>query len=294
MLMRIPHSIPSVLGIAPRRRGVAAEAIQGAGEQFARRELRHPTICEAPGSLEHLLDEVAEERAHPDRDRPLHRQWVDADAIEMVPVAVERDEFVRPQLAHDGDLFLDASAPVREVLVERLVLHPVAADAHTEPQPTSGQQIEFGGLLGQQHRLALRADDDRCRQLQASGDRTEEGEQHERLVARNVEGVDLLAGSLAIGVSADHVVVGQHAVETGALHRLGHVLQERRIVADVARDQYRPELHGCRNVAKLSVARVLSAASRAEKLVDAVDATHAESTRAPAGRRSAAPPRCPG
>ena len=89
------------------------------------------------------------------------------DAVEVVPVAVEGDELLRPQLAHDRDLFLDSPAAVREVLIEGLVLHPVAADTDAEPQPAAGQQVEFGGLLGEQHGLALCADDDRGRELQS-------------------------------------------------------------------------------------------------------------------------------
>ena len=97
----------------------------------------------------------------------MHGQRVDTDAIEVVPVAVERDELVGPQLAEDGDLLFDAPATVGEVLIQRLVLHPVATDADAQPQSSGGQQIQLGGLLGQQHGLALCADDDRRGQFEA-------------------------------------------------------------------------------------------------------------------------------
>ena len=35
-------------------------------------------------------------------------------------------------------------------------------------------------------------------------------------------------------MTADDVVVGEHAIEPGTFERLGHVFEERRIVADVA------------------------------------------------------------
>ena len=65
-----------------------------------------------------------------------------------------------PQLAHDLDLLLGAPAAVGELLAERLVLDGVPAQPDTEPEPPAGEQIDLGGLLGHQHRLSLRQDDD--------------------------------------------------------------------------------------------------------------------------------------
>ena len=77
-----------------------------------------------------------------------------------------------------------------------------------EPQPPAGQQIELCSLLGQQHGLTLRADDDRGGSSSRGRRCAEERQQHQRLVARHVVGVDLLARSLTVGVGADDVVVG--------------------------------------------------------------------------------------
>ncbi len=76
-------------------------------------------------------------------------------------------------------------------------------------------------------------------------DRPEKGQEHQRLVARHVVGVYLLARSLTIGVGADHVVIRQHCVEPGTLQLLSHVFEERRIIADVGVVEHHAESHGC-------------------------------------------------
>ena len=96
-----------------------------------------------------------------------------------------------------------------------------------EAQPAAGEQVELGRLLGHEHRLALRQDQDAGDQLEALGDRAEEAEQHERLVVRHVGGVDLLAPR-PVGVAADDVLGGEQVVEAGALDGLGEVLEEAR------------------------------------------------------------------
>ena len=73
-------------------------------------------------------------------------------------------------------MLLDPGAAVREVLVERLVLHPVPPDAHAEAQPAAREQVELSRLLGDEHGLALRQDQDAGDQLERGGDGSEEAE----------------------------------------------------------------------------------------------------------------------
>ena len=159
--------------------------------------------------------------------------------------AVEGDQFLRPQQAHDLDLLLEAPTTIREVLIERLVLHPVAPDADAEAQPPAGEQIELGGLLGEQHGLALGADDDRRGELQAG--RRPRRETSAAPAARGTATSYVWTfspGRWRSGWRADDVIVGQHTVESGAFERLRHVFQERRVVADVAGDEHGSESHG--------------------------------------------------
>ena len=72
--------------------------------------------------------------------------------------AAKGDRLLGPQPSQHLDLLLDAAAAVFEVLVEYLVLHPVAADTDSEAQSPAAQQVELGGLLGDQEGLALGQD----------------------------------------------------------------------------------------------------------------------------------------
>ena len=145
---------------------------------------------------------------------PIHTGWgagragIDAGAVEVVICALEVHQRLGPELAHDGDLLGDAPAPGVEVLVQRLVLDVVPADAHTQTQAPAGEDVHRGGLLGHQRGLALREDDDAGYQLQPPGAGPEVAEEHEGLVERALVGVGRTVPqpleSLQLG--AEHVV----------------------------------------------------------------------------------------
>ena len=63
------------------------------------------------------------------------------------------------QPAQQRDLLGHPSSPLAEGLAERLVLDGVPADADAEPEPSLGQQVDLGGLLGDEGGLPLRQDD---------------------------------------------------------------------------------------------------------------------------------------
>ena len=170
------------------------------------------------------------------------REGIDADPVEVVPGAVERDQLLGPQPAQHLDLFLDPLAAVRELLVERLVLHPVASDADAETQPPAAEHVERRGLLGDQHRLALRQQQHRRHQAETGCARGDERQQRERLVDRHVVGVDALTAR-PVGVSADDMVVGGDVREPGLVDRLHELAQRRPVEADVARGEDDTQLH---------------------------------------------------
>ncbi len=151
------------------------------------------------------------------RDRPLHRQRGEACPLELVE---------RPSKVTDSSVHSPRSRPIcsssggrgSEVLAQGLVLDPVPADAEAEPEPARGQQVDLGGLLGQQGGLALGRDDDAGDQLQR-GQRGEVAEHHERLVERGGRSYGPPA-RVHRRVGADHVVVGQHVGEAELLDAL--------------------------------------------------------------------------
>ena len=68
----------------------------------------------------------------------------------------EVDDGLGPQAAHHGHLLVNAQSPGGEVGAHALVLDLVPADADAQAEPASRQKVDFGRLLGHQHRLSLR------------------------------------------------------------------------------------------------------------------------------------------
>ena len=71
-----------------------------------------------------------------------------------------------------------------EVLAQGLVLHVAPTDAHTQAQPTAGQQINIGRLPRHERCLALRKDQNPGGEPDALGHAGQKGEHHERVVER--------------------------------------------------------------------------------------------------------------
>lgn len=64
--------------------------------------------------------------------------------------AFEGDQVLGPQFPHHRDLLGLACAARLPILVERLVLDMVPADADTQPDLSATQDVDLGGLLGDQ------------------------------------------------------------------------------------------------------------------------------------------------
>ena len=137
----------------------------------------------------------------------------------MLVAALEAEARLGPQPPHQLDLLLEPRAAVAEPLPQRLELDRVPADPNTKPEPPPGQQVDLGGLLGDEHRLALRQDQHRADQLQRS-QRGDEAEQDQDFVKRGLDRIGPIPAGVDLRVGADYVI------EYGdvAVAKLGHRL----------------------------------------------------------------------
>lgn len=154
--------------------GVAARIFGGFPEHcylslclFAGRDtgIQEPAVAQSTGALYGRGLEGAE----PNRYRLLHRQWIQSRISNRVPLAVEIDDFIGPKLAHEGDLFFDASRAVPETLSEGVELQRVPSDPDTQTQPSAAQDIQLGRLFCDKDGRALRQDQNSGRKLQLPG-----------------------------------------------------------------------------------------------------------------------------
>src|SRR5262245_17897093 len=139
---------------------------------------RHPPIPEARRALEHRLCRTTK----PDGDRTLYRQWINASIINDVVGALVGDQRLRPELAQDLDLLFSAAPTRLKFLAERIVLDVIPADANAETQPSTAQDIDLSGLLGDQGRLALRQNENARHQFEPGGDGGEKSKEHHGLM----------------------------------------------------------------------------------------------------------------
>src|SRR5437773_887826 len=126
---------PNAIGEAPldphgRKRAtrllyIRAHAIERVARLVTGLEMRKPAVRDLGDPLEHGLGHAA----HPYRDGALDGQRVDSGPIEVMIRTLEVHHRLGPELPHDRDLLADAAAPRVEVLVQRLVLDVVPADA---------------------------------------------------------------------------------------------------------------------------------------------------------------------
>ena len=132
--------------------------------------------------------------------------------------------------AQQRHLLRQPTSTVAERRAERLVLDSVPTESDAEAEPSLGQQVDLGGLLGHERRLALGQDDHPGHQLEP-GARGEIAEQHEGLVERRGDVVRTAPRGVRLGIGAEHVVVRQQVGEperldlrsrTGARRRPRH------------------------------------------------------------------------
>ncbi len=149
-----------------------------------------------------------------------------------------------PQGAHDLDLLFRAAAAVVEVLVQADKLDLVPPDPDAEPEAPARQDVETGGLLGDQHGLALRQDQHLGREIADAGAAGQETEQHEGIVVEiGRPRARLGPAGAACDIGAEHVVGCGDPVIADRLRRLRELPQGRRFAADVDDRKGHAELH---------------------------------------------------
>ena len=87
-------------------------------------------------------------------------QWRNARPRDVMVASLERDAAIGPQPPHQLDLFLGPLAPVAEILAKGFVFDCVPTYSDAEAKLPLGEQVDLGRLLGDQHGLPLRDDDD--------------------------------------------------------------------------------------------------------------------------------------
>jgi hypothetical protein len=141
------------------------------------------------------------------------------------------------------DLLVGPAAAGGEVLAQGLVLDPVPAQAHAQAQAAAGEQVDLGGLLGDQGGLALGQDDDAGDQLQP-GQGGQVAEQHHGLVERGGDVVGAGVAGVPGRVGAEDVLVGEQVSEAEVLDALGVGADGARVGADLGLGEDDTDLHG--------------------------------------------------
>jgi hypothetical protein len=137
-----------------------------------------------------------------------------------------------PEQPQHGDLlFLPPAARVK-VHAERDVLRLVPADSHAEPQAPAREHIHLRRLLGDQHGLPLRQDDDASDQLETPRHCREIPEQDERLVELVPRMVRTAPPGVVSEIHADDMLVGQQMRVPELLDSFGIRTDHGRIAAD--------------------------------------------------------------
>ena len=151
---------------------------------------------------------------------------------------------LRPQRLHDLDLLFGAAAAVMKVLVEADKLHLVPADPDAEPEAPARQHVERGGLLGDEHGLALRQDQYLSGEIGDLGAAGEKAEQHERIVVQIARAAAALGpAGAARDIGAEHVIGRRDPLIADLLRRLHKFAQSGRLTADIDNRKSHPELH---------------------------------------------------
>ncbi len=122
--------------------------------------------------------------ADDDRERILDRQGSEREVLDRVETAAERVRRAGPEVAPQPDRLVEIRPADMEPVGHREVLELglVPADADARGHPPPAQRIERRELLGQEHGVALRDDDDAGPQAHPRVARTDPGEGQDRLV----------------------------------------------------------------------------------------------------------------
>jgi len=179
------------------------------------------------------LDDHPALPSHPDGNGAPKGQGIDPRIGDAVPLPFERHELFRPQRTHERDLFLDALAPVLEILSERLEFDRIPPDSDSQAEPASRKHVHRRGLFRHQRGLPLRKNHDARDQLDAPGDGGQEPEQDEGLVKHVPVRVWALPTAGPLGVRSQHVIEREDVRVAHGLHSLRVVANHRRVLSDL-------------------------------------------------------------
>ena len=149
-----------------------------------------------------------------------------------MPLPLERDRGLGPEPPEQRDLLLDPLPAVLEIRPEPVELHPVPADADAKAETALRQDVERRGLLRHERRLPLREDEHAGRELELRRDRGGVREEHHDLVERRLDAVRPGPARTA-RLRAEHVVIGDEAVEAHRLDLADQARDGRRIAPDL-------------------------------------------------------------
>ena len=111
-----------------------------------------PTVTEAADPFQGL----GRESADPEGEvAALGRLRFHGHGGGTVELAVEIDALIAPAGAQEGDGLVHAPPAIAEILLKRIVLGLLPADAHAEAHAPAREGIQGAGLLGNQYGLAL-------------------------------------------------------------------------------------------------------------------------------------------
>ena len=180
--------MPILSGSRPWETAQLAHLVDAALAEVVGLEVGQPAVTELRGPADRGLRDAAD----PDRDRPLHRQRVDAAVLDAVEGAFIGDEIGGPEFAQHVDLLVRPLAAIGEDLAAGLELLRLDADTDPEAEPPAGQHVDLRRLLGDQRGAAHRQDKDTGHQLDPAGDGGEIAEQDEDLVEHVLGVMDIL------------------------------------------------------------------------------------------------------
>ncbi len=181
------------------------------------------------------------ECADPDRNGPL-RSGRKPGVVEVVERPVEGHALLRPQSPQHRDLLLQECTPLVEGHAERVVLQLVPPDPEPETEATATEQVELDGLLREQRGLALRADQDGCREPDVR-EGSQVREHRERLAERMVDAVGTAEVAEHRGVPAEHVVVGREVRVAEVRDRLSEGAHSACVVAELGLGEDGADFH---------------------------------------------------
>src|ERR1039457_5156496 len=244
-LSRAPR-FPPPPGLDADSRWIPARSLGGSrhdGERLIEFRPRWYLGEPAVGQAANPLVSTRRLRPEPKRDGALHRQRRQARPRDLRVFAVEGHALLGPQPAEQRDLLFDATAPVREILAERLIFDRVPSEPDAEPEVTPSEQVDLRRLLGRERGLPLRQDDDPGDKLERC-DPSQVTEEDHRLVEGRVHVIRARPGRMDLRVGAQDMVVREGVREAKLLDPLRVGAHRAHVSADLRLGEHDAYPHG--------------------------------------------------